>query len=267
MVMLKTFALTLAPLLLMSATVYSGFFKKVPMELGNKYYAEIPSMLIFVPEWISMPFNTLVNFGYAIVASMWLAITSNNIDANIFNETQAFLFYVFNWMALFYSPVQLLRIITQEHGFAVLDQWVTLPIFMWVVISGVTILYGWNSRKILYFSLLSLSSYLLVLLPIPGFEVALILHIAAALHAARLLYAKFPNEKSKSFFIKAFISCLGFIFLKLFDQELGRLHLAFRYLSGHFLSKICDILQIHYVNLFLLNIVLRQNKDSKKKAE
>ncbi|XP_014767664.1 transmembrane protein 187 [Octopus bimaculoides] len=267
MVMFKTFLLTLLPLLLMCTIVHIGFFDNVPMELGNKYYAEIPSMLIFVPNWMTMPFNTLVNFGYAIVGAMWLAITSNYIDCNVFTETQSFLFYIFNWMALFYSPIQLLRILTQIHAFAVLDQWVTLPFFMWVVVEGITILYGWNWSKALCLCTLSILSYFLVLLPIPGFEISLILHIAAALHVARLLYNKFPNEKSKNFFIKAFISCLGFIFLKLLDLHLGNLHLAFKYLSGHFLSKICDILQIHYVNLFVLNIVLRQNKDAKKKAE
>lgn len=265
--MFTTFFLTLCPLLLMCLLVYLEMFKSAPVELGSKHYAEIPSMTIFLPEWLNMPFNTVINLGYAVVGAMWLAITSNNIDRNIFDETQSFLFYVFNWMALFYAPIQLLRIITQEHEFAVLDQWATLPFFMWVVISGATILNGWSTHRIIISILISIVSYVVVLLPIPGFEITLGLHIAAAIYVARALYAKYPNKMAKAFFVKACICCLGFIFLKLFDHQLGRLHLTFKYLSGHFLSKICDILQIHYANLFLLNIILTKNKDSKKKAE
>lgn len=265
--MFRTFCLTLCPLLVMCSLIYWGVFQSVHVELGSKYYAEIPSMTIFLPEWLNMPFNTVVNLGYAVVGAMWLAITSNNIDRDIFDETQSFLFYVFNWMALFYAPIQLLRIITQEHEFAVLDQWVTLPFFMWVVISGATLLNGWSTQRIIISILISIVSYVIVLLPIPGFEISLGLHIAAALYVARALYAKYPNKNAKIYFIKAFICCFGFVFLKLVDLPLGKLHLTFKYLSGHFLSKICDILQIHYVNLFILNIILTKNKDSKKKAE
>ena len=265
--MFRAFFLILCPLLVMCFLIYSGVFTSAPVELGTKYYAEIPSMTIFLPEWLTMPFNTVVNLGYAVVGAMWLAITSNNIDKNIFDETQSFLFYVFNWMALFYAPIQLLRIIIQEHEFAVLDQWVTLPFFMWVVITGATLLNGWSTHRIIVSILISIVSYIIVLLPIPGFEIALGLHIAAALYVARALYTKYPNKNAKVYFFKAVICCIGFVLLKLFDLPLGRLHLTFKYLSGHFLSKICDILQIHYVNLFVLNIMLTKNKDSKKKAE
>ena len=220
--MFKAFFLTLCPLLGMCSIIYYGVFKSAPVELGPKHYAEIPSMTFLLPEWLDMPFNAIVNFGYAIVGAMWLAITSNNIDKNIFDEMQSFLFYVFNWMALFYSPVQLLRIITQEHEFAVLDQWVTLPFFMWVVITGATLLNGWSTQRIIISTLISVFSYVIVLFPIPGFEIALGLHIATVLYVARALYAKYPNKNAKvSNFIKAVVCCVGFVLLKIFDLELG----------------------------------------------
>jgi hypothetical protein len=47
-------------------------------------------------------------------------------------------------MAGCYGPIQLLRILTQLHRFAVLDQWFTLPFFMWVFVWGNYLTSGWN---------------------------------------------------------------------------------------------------------------------------
>ncbi|KAF3812439.1 hypothetical protein GH733_019575 [Mirounga leonina] len=75
---------------------------------------------------------------------------------------------VFAGMALVYGLVRWLRIATQ-----LLDQWLTLPIFAWLV--------AW---RLSLDGCLSLGSYGLALLHPCGFEVALGAHIAAAVGQA-----------------------------------------------------------------------------------
>jgi hypothetical protein len=110
----------------------------------------------------------------------------------------------------------------------------------------------------------TLSYYLAVINP-QGFEIALIFHIILALigsvftlkrcsfhwfvpHFQSLtIYIFLRNVRSP--FILAALSCAAFVFLKLFDHELAQFFL-FQKFTGHFWSKIGDILQIHYVLVF-----------------
>ena len=76
-------------------------------------------------------------------------------------------------MSILYAPVQFMRIITQRHLFAVLDQWFTLPLFMWTIVWYVHLSGVESSRKrsiLIMLMTLSFSSYLLSLVYMHGFE-------------------------------------------------------------------------------------------------
>jgi hypothetical protein len=195
---------------------------------------------------------------------------------------------MFGWMSVIYGPIQLHRILSQSYSSAVLDQWITLPIFAWVVVwarhlsaesetgdsqteqgsaiatEGVTS----DSCPLTVTDLAimtgSVASYGLVLLLDYGFEVALGCHIAAAVGAAVCCYRRqAPIPAARRAFIKGAFCCAGFVGLKLLDQQLANLHPFFSRVSGHFLSKICDVLQIHY-SLQFFDVLSKQSRLRKK---
>lgn len=269
LVMLRCLAAVLILTAVMSYIVYGDYFSNVKVELGKEHYAEVamPTLKPHLPKWFKMPFNTLVNIGYVIMGAAWAGFASAAYASKQIRETDAVFFYVFNFLSCCYGPIQLLRILTQLHGFAVLDQWYTLPFFMWVLVWGLYFKKGWSRLRALGFEILSVSSYILTLYHSEGFEICLGVHILLAVYGACLAWRKFPTSKVDSAFLGALISCLGFVVLKLLDHELVKYHKVFRYFSGHFLSKIFDIFQIYFVNKYFLKITLAANTDQKKKKE
>lgn len=268
-VMVKAFIIVLTFTVCMCVTVYKGYFKKIGVETGSVHYAEKvhPAVEKYLPSDIKMPLNSLVNIGYVFVGAAWCAYTSVMLMRNRISMKDARMFYVFNIASCCYGPIQMLRIITQFHGFAVLDQWYTLPFFMWIFIWGVNHKCGWSTLRNLLLTVASITSYSSVFYHVLGFEMCLGVHIALALTGAVLAWSANNQAHCGKYFVLALLSCLGFVVLKLLDLTLAEVAPIFKYVSGHFLSKICDIFQIHYCNHYFQEIALSAMADSKKKKE
>lgn len=256
-------------LAVMCIVTYMGLFHTAKVELGIKHYAERLARSKFLPRWLKMPFNTFVNIGYVIVGAAWCAKTTLGMESNIMSEVDGYLFYTFNTMSAVYGGIQAVRILTQIHNFGVLDQWATLPFFALVLVWAVYLRRGWSSVRAMLVIVLSLASYGLTLLSPYGFELCLAVHISLATMSAILAFNAHPGNFALGYFIKAVLSCAGFVGFKLLDFQLAEYHRVFQVLSGHFISKVCDILQIHFVNCFFFS--LTQHKlmtvSVKEKAE
>ncbi|XP_053329059.1 transmembrane protein 187 [Spea bombifrons] len=229
--------------------VSTGILDSVNTELGFSHYAEKPCP--WLPLFLVMPFNALVNLGYIILGMYWLCQRDRKIG--IKDATGHYMKNVFSWMAILYGPVQWVRISTQSHWAAVLDQWFTLPIFAWAGIWCNAILKKWTTKHFLISEAISLSSYFVCLLHPQGFEMVLSLHILWAVVSGVRLQKQYGDASSHKYVILALASCLGFVCLKLFDKWLAQ-YFVFQMLTGHFWSKVCDILQFHYTFRFLTHL-------------
>lgn len=234
----------LLPLFLCIALVNTGIFDNVLVDMSYDHYAE--KRVDQLPAFLAMPFNCLVNVGYIIVGVYWL---SRRVD----DPHAAYTKDVFALMALLYGPVQWTRLATLRRAPSVLDQWLTLPIFAWVPVWCRLITHGWCARYALTVELCSVVSYALALLHECGFEVALGAHVAVAVLQAAAAQRASGDPVSLRYFINAALSCAGFVLLKLLDHELAQFWL-FQHLTGHFWSKVCDILQFHYSFCFLTHL-------------
>ncbi|XP_050412088.1 transmembrane protein 187 [Patella vulgata] len=239
-----------------STMTYLDIFNNVKTDLGLKHYAEKQHFKTIFPLWMKMPLNTFINLGYIVVGAYWCAITTLSLENNLISEVESYLFYVFNISSAFYGAIQTLRIITQKHVFAVLDQWCTLPFFMLVFIWGLHLKHGWSSYRAAMLITISMASYTLTLVTPIGFEIALGCHILLAVYGGTTSYLQNPNNKSKINFFLAILCLIGFVILKLMDLELPKYHDCFTIISGHFMSKICDIFQIHYVNEYFQSLLI-----------
>ncbi|XP_075042166.1 transmembrane protein 187 [Mixophyes fleayi] len=229
--------------------VCTGVLDTVSTELGYSHYAEKHSPEL--PGFLSMPFNSIINVGYIFLGMYWLSQDEKTIG--IKDQTGRYLKNVFSWMALAYGPVQWLRLWTQTQRAAILDQWFTLPMFAWAIIWCNSILKNWNSHHFLGIELLSLSSYFLSVFHPQGFESALALHMVWAFVSGLGLQNRYGDSTTKKYLANALISSLGFVGLKLLDHWLAQFFL-FKRLTGHFWSKVCDILQFHYAFCFLTHL-------------
>ena len=231
----------------------SDIFKSVVVEVGFHQYAE----LVDPTTTLKMPYNALVNLGYIAVGISWL----NLPQRKKLSPEMIHYFEMFATMSIFYGPVQFLRIVSQNRLFAILDQWLTLPIFMWASLFGLFCLSRKphpTSENLLL--LMSLSSYGLVFLSKVGFEIALGIHIIFAVFVGVICQWKIGTKQSLQYMIIAILCCLGFVVLKIYDLELGKKHWVFKRVSGHFLSKVCDIFQIDMVARFFMELLLNQSK-------
>ncbi|XP_036430279.1 transmembrane protein 187 [Colossoma macropomum] len=239
----------LVPFLLCVAVANTGVFDQVPVDTSYEHYAE--RALPQLPGFLAMPFNCLVNAGYAFVGIYWLRAPGLEHERALCYAKD-----VFALMALLYGPVQWTRLATLRRAPAVLDQWFTLPIFAWVPVWCGVVARGWSTPRALAIEACSVLSYALALLHERGFELALAAHIAAAVHAAATLQRAHGDSASLRFFALAALACAGFVLLKLLDHELAQWW-PFQRLTGHFWSKVCDILQFHYSFCFLTDISQR----------
>lgn len=230
-------------------TVSTGVLDTVTTELGYSHYAEKP--VPGLPGFLAMPCNALINLGYIMLGIYWLVQDDKAIGIQC--QKGRYLKNVFSWMALVYGPVQWVRIWTQTQRAAVLDQWFTLPIFAWAIIWSNSILNKWDRQQYLAVEFLSFSSYFLSMIHPQGFEVALAIHIIWALTSGLRLQRKYGDSTTRMYLVLALISCLGFVHLKLLDHWLAQCF-VFQRLTGHFWSKICDILQFHYAFCFLAHL-------------
>lgn len=248
--------LTLAMVVLASTYLFSP----VAVDLGLEHYAERrPSWLDWLPGWLPMPLNAAVNVGYILCGIYWCFFIGEANRMGLVKCKEAYFFYLFNTTSCMYGCVQGYRIIFQTHASAVMDQWHTLPFFMLVPVSLRSFSQRCSRQQFVAVMLASLASYGLTLMTSFGFEIALGCHIILAVIESVVMYRKYPSEDSQLYFFLAVISCSGFVILKLLDLELPKVHWIFSYVSGHFLSKICDIFQIHYTNEFLFSMIFSVN--------
>lgn len=234
----------LLPFLLCIALANTAIFDHVLVDMSYDHYAE--KRVDQLPAFLAMPFNCLINLGYFIVGVYWLS-------RRIGDPHAAYAKDVFAFMALAYGPVQWTRLATLRRASCVLDQWFTLPIFAWVSVWCRVITHGWCARYAVMVEMCAMASYALALLHERGFEVALAAHIAVAVLQAAAAQRKLGDQVSLRYFIYAALSCAGFVLLKLMDHELAKIWF-FKNLTGHFWSKVCDILQFHYSFCFLTHL-------------
>jgi len=245
--------------------VFQGHFSSnLGVNTGAEEYAEIPDPSIYgerLIEDVKFPANAVVNVLYTAFGTYWV-MRGFFIDQLLEAEatwmpskkmvhrfaSDAFMTAVFGWMGVFYGPVQFLRISTQSHDWAVLDQWFTLPFFSWVFCWELYCLKpAFSKWWFVLIEIVSLASYCLTFYSELGFDAALGVHILTAVSGAIHLIRKFPERKLSTPFLCAIVCTMGFVFLKLGDHWLADQHRFFTILSGHFWSKICDALQIHFV--------------------
>lgn len=240
-------------------------FADVATDYGFDAYAEKPIWFAFQPDWLKMPANTLVNLGYIFVGFYWIKELRRaflqTIDSNKFVEENGYRDYDFSlvglkagfcWSSVVYGFIQGARLFWQSHSLSVLDQWVTLPIFALCGLLCNAANNGPSNFIVIAISLaLSLLSYLLTLLSPIGFEIALGLHIIIVVSLAVNLCCSLNDKTCWKYFSFGVLFCIGFVLLKLLDFKLTSVSSSFHYFSGHFWSKICDILQIHYSVVFI----------------
>lgn len=250
----KCFIYVFIPFLLTFFLTWLKLLDRAKVELGLEHYAEKGEPNSF----LKMPANALVNIGYSLLGLYWIGRTRTRRKK--FGEEVMF-YYIFGWMAVFYGGVQFSRIVTQTRLWAIMDQWVTLPFFAWVVCWNEFIYCNslWQSSRFTFYMRASLLSFFLVLLHDRGFETALGLHILAVVLFTIRTQTKMGTKMSLNYFWLALMCCTGFVFLKLGDHFLGQFSYFHRF-SGHFWSKVCDIGQIHFVFRYFESLKLDNTK-------
>uniref|UniRef100_A0A665W5G0 Transmembrane protein 187 n=1 Tax=Echeneis naucrates TaxID=173247 RepID=A0A665W5G0_ECHNA len=234
----------------------SSLFDSVHVDLSYEHYAE--RRVESLPASVSMPCNSAVNLGYILVGLYWLLADQGGGET----EGGRYFRHVFAFMALFYAPVQWSRLALLRRAPAVLDQWLTLPIFAWVpawigfIEHGPS---GWLVWHAAALELGSVLSYGLALLHERGFEVALGCHVALAVQRGVRLQLARGDRGTLTSLLLALLSCAGFVLLKLLDHWLAQFWL-FRRFTGHFWSKVCDVLQFHFSFRFLTALT-KQSKE------
>lgn len=231
----------------------TSLFDHVKVDLSYEHYAE--KTVDSLPCFLAMPCNSLVNTGYLFMGLLWLFKYRNSQET----EEDRYRRQVFAFMAVFYAPVQWTRLAVLKRAPAVLDQWFTLPIFAWVLVWISFILEKSSRKHALVIELCSLLSYGLALVFDRGFEAALGLHVFFGVFKGVQAQLHVGNKQTFRYLVLAVLSCAGFVVLKLLDHWLAQFWL-FQRLTGHFWSKVCDVLQFHYSFCFLTTMTQIKNK-------
>lgn len=241
------------PFVLCVALANSSLFDSVAVDLSYEHYAE--RRVEYLPGFLAMPCNCLVNLTYIFMGLYWLVWHGGGTET----EQNRYMRQVFAFMAVFYASVQWTRLAVLRRAPAVLDQWFTLPIFAWVPVWISFVERGpakWRASHAALLELASLLSYGLALAHERGFEVALGCHVALAVYQAVRVQMAHGDGRTRGYLVLAVLSCAGFVVLKLLDHWLARYRLFQRF-TGHFWSKVCDVLQFHFSFCFLTTLTLR----------
>jgi len=231
--------------------IETGLFDNVITELGYDSYAEHPHSLPWLPSCVKMPGNLAVNLGYFILGVHWLCYYGNLAPKRLSLRT-VLSGSVFSWLSVLYSFIQGYRILYQSQASAVLDPWITLTIFCHVMTWMIGVEECGNDGNqgkecnIVLLYAASFISYFLSLLLDTGFELALAVHVLIVIVTAVRLQGKYGDVQSRAMFIKALLCCAGFVILKVLDLPLAQ-YWTPNVVSGHFLSKLCDVGQMYYV--------------------
>ncbi|NP_001297908.1 transmembrane protein 187 precursor [Esox lucius] len=245
--MKSAFIHVLLPLCFCLALANTSLFDSVLVDMNYDHYAE--KNLESLPCYLAMPFNSLINLGYLYIGIYWLLQRTDSKG----DPEAGYVKDVFALMVIAYGPVQWVRLATLRRAPSVLDQWVTLPIFAWVPVWCQFIENGWRPRYTFAVELCAILSYGLSLLHDQGFEVALGIQVTFAVIKGFGVHRKYGDFRSQRYLVLALLSCSGFVVLKVLDHTLAKYRL-FQHLTGHFWSKVCDILQFHYSFCFFTHL-------------
>ncbi|CAL8329292.1 unnamed protein product [Lota lota] len=248
------------PFLVCVALANTRLFDNVAVDLSYEDYAE--KVVDYLPAFLAMPFNSLINVGYIVVGFYWLFRRTSSGET----RESRYVRQVFALTAIFYAPVQWTRLTTMRRAPAVLDQWFTLPIFAWVpvwcnFIEGGALLRPWFALAV---QLCSVLSYGLTLVHARGFEVALGCHVVVAVHRGVRAHRLCGDPRSRRLLLLAGTCCGGFVALKLLDHWLAR-YTVFQHVTGHFWSKVCDVLQFHFTFGLLTHLTERAQAMTKRR--
>ncbi|XP_063726888.1 transmembrane protein 187-like [Symsagittifera roscoffensis] len=237
---------------------YPSFFQDINADVGLKFYAERLHLLALKIINHAMPFNTLITYVYSLVGFYWVVHCVFGLKKckPTYPVSPVGLTYIsaFSLMSLLYGPIHLMRIVKQKHTWAVLDQWFTLPFFGLVIhflLSRTNPKLQLGKKSLFASVSLSHASYGLALLHPLGFDLALAIHILISAILGYSFYNAKKEPEIRLLVVKTVLSCAGFVVLKLADFYLAELHLIFEIFSGHFLSKVCDVMQIYYSLLIM----------------
>ncbi|KAG7235873.1 hypothetical protein INR49_002070, partial [Caranx melampygus] len=214
-----------------------------------------------LPAFLAMPCNCLVNLAYIFMGLSWLLWDGGDGET----EISRYMRHVFALMAVFYAPVQWTRLAVLRRAPALLDQWFTLPIFAWVPVWIDFIERGpakWSVAHAAVIELCSLFSYGLALVHERGFEAALGCHVGVAVYKGVRLQLARGDARTRRYLLLAMLSCAGFVVLKLLDHWLARYWLFQRF-TGHFWSKVCDVLQFHFSFWFLTSLMFNDSSEDR----
>lgn len=235
------------PFIICIALANTTLFDDVKVDLTYDHYAE--KTVDHLPFFIAMPFNSLINIAYMLMGLFWL------LKYKDMHETaeDRYMRQVFAFMAVFYAPVQWTRLAVLMRAPAVLDQWLTLPIFAFVPI-WLSFLADKSTKKYaLMLEMCSVLSYGLAIKFESGFEAALGCHVLLAVYKGIQVQLRLGNHRTFRYLVLAVLCCAGFVVLKLLDHWLAQFWL-FQRVTGHFWSKVCDVLQFHYSFCFLTTL-------------
>lgn len=252
-VMTLALLFVLVPFVICIATASTSLFDSVELSLSYDHYAE--KMVDSLPVFLAMPCNCLVNLAYIFMGLYWLMWHRDESEM----EQSRYMREVFAFMAILYAPVQWIRLATLRRAPAILDQWFTLPIFAWVPVWINFVECSptkWRASHAAALELLSILSYSLALVHERGFEAVLGCHIALAVYKGIRVQLEHGDRCTRRYLLLAVLSCAGFVVLKLLDHWLAR-HWLFQRLTGHFWSKVCDVLQFHFSFCFLTTLTQR----------
>jgi len=244
----------LLPFCVCVALANTRLFDRVTVDLSSEHYAE--QVVDYLPAVLAMPFNSVVNVAYIFMGLYWLFRHTSSGET----EESRYVRQVFALMAVCYGPVQWVRLATLRRAPAVLDQWVTLPIFAWVPVWCAYIEGGasaWRPLVAVAVQLCSVLSYGLSLGHSRGFDVALGCHILVAVRKGVGVQRLYGDGVSLRHLLLAVVSCGGFVVLKLLDHWLAQQGAVFHCVTGHFWSKVCDVLQFHFTLCFLTYLTER----------
>ncbi|XP_034395235.1 LOW QUALITY PROTEIN: transmembrane protein 187 [Cyclopterus lumpus] len=242
------------PFVLCVAWANTSLFDGVQVDLSCGHYAE--PLVAGLPGFLAMPCNCLVNLAYISMGLYWLLRPSGVQET----RTSRYMREVFALMAVLYGPVQWARLALLRRAPAVLDQWPHLTIFTWVPVWIGFIERGpakWSGLHAAAHEVASILSYGLALAHERGFELALGCHVALAVYKGVRVQMAHGDGRTRRYLLLAVLSCAGFVVLKLLDHWLARYRL-FQRLTGHFWSKVCDVLQFHFSFCFLTTLPQRK---------
>ncbi|XP_068448095.1 transmembrane protein 187 [Clinocottus analis] len=235
------------PFVLCVVWANTSLFDDVQVDLSYDHYAE--QIVAGLPGFLALPCNCLVNLAYIYMGLYWLLWPRGVQETS----QSRYMREVFAIMAVLYGPVQWTRLALLRRAPAVLDQWFTLPIFTWVPVWIGFIERGpakWSALHAVAHELFSILSYGLALVHARGFELALGCHVSLAVYKGVRVQIAHGDARTRRYLVLAVLSCAGFVVLKLLDHWLAQYRL-FRRLTGHFWSKVCDVMQFHFSFCFL----------------